>query len=407
MGQAMKLTQAAVTSFKMPKGKAEVIVFDDNMPGFGLRVRGAAGRKEHRTFIAQYKIGAKHRRVTLGNVSKVALDEARKKARAIFGKVADGKDPAGEKAVARKDAAHTLSTIAEDFISVQTPKLRPATLYATKLYLNEHLKPLHRLTLTSIDRATVAAQLREIAKQRGNVTADRARAALSAMFTWAMGEGLAEMNPVIGTNKAAGEYQSRDRVLTDAELVELWKATPESDFGWIIRLLLLTGQRRNEIGGLLRSEIDAESRLIALPGERTKNALPHDVPLSESAMAVLKAIPERANRDHVFGRGEGGFSGWSAAKAALDEELSFSDWTLHDLRRTWATRAADSGVQPHVIEAALNHVSGHRAGVAGTYNRATYAAEKRQAMEAVASYIKTAIAKAEGANVKRLKPKSA
>jgi integrase len=114
-----------------------------------------------------------------------------------------------------------------------------------------------------------------------------------------------------------------------------------------------------------------------LPAARTKNRLEHDVPLSPAATVILTGTPRRAGRDLVFGEGVGGFSGWSLAKAALDKRLPIKPWRLHDLRRTAATRMGDLGVLPHVIEAVLNHISGHKAGVAGIYNRATYAAEKR------------------------------
>jgi integrase len=221
-----------------------------------------------------------------------------------------------------------------------------------------------------------------------------------------MGEGLCNHNPVIGTNKT-GAGEARDRVLSDAELSAIWKHVANSDYGRIVRLLMLTAQRRDEIGSLRWSEIEAMDRpgkaLIALPGKRTKNGRPHDVPLSNVALDVLDECTKRDDRDLVFGQGVGGFSGWSKCKEDLDEKSSVKNWTLHDLRRTGATRMADSGVQPHVIEAVLNHVSGHKAGVAGVYNRAAYAAEKRAALDMLASYIKTALAQSEGTNVRRLK----
>ena len=238
------------------------------------------------------------------------------------------------------------------------------------------------------------------------MAADRARATLSATFAWAIGEGLCETNPVDGTNKAS-EEQPRDRVLSDAELAAIWNADTPGDYGNIVKLLALTAQRREEIGSLRWSELEGEGEkaLIALPAERTKNNRQHDVPLSKAARSILDDIPKRGERDLIFGEGAGGFSGWSKAKAAMDERLgkAVKPWTLHDLRRTAATRMADLGVQPHVIEAALNHVSGHKGGVAGIYNRSTYAAEKRAALDLWAGHIKIIAAKAKGANVTRLK----
>jgi len=398
----MKFTQAAIAKFKMPAGKVEHIEFDDNMPGFGLRIRNG-GNREHRTYIVQYKISPKQRRMTLGSVAKIGLDEARRKARRMFGAIADGKDPANDKAVARAHASHTFDVLVSEFLRVQQTRLKPRSFIETQRFLQKHWRPLHRLALASIKRTTVAAQLRVIAREHGPVSADRARASLSKFFSWAMGEGLAEANPVIGTNKAAGENKPRDRVLTDKELATLWNGLHNNDYGQIIRLLILTGCRRDEIGSLRWSEIDTETRMIVLPGERTKNSRTHHVPLSKIALDIIESIPRRVSRDFVFGEGKGGFSGWSKAKAALDSQLGLKPWRLHDLRRTASTRMADAGVQPHIIEAVINHVSGHKAGVAGVYNRSTYENEKRAALDALSNYVMVAVAKADGSNVERLR----
>ena len=144
-----------------------------------------------------------------------------------------------------------------------------------------------------------------------------------------------------------------------------------------------------------------DAKLITLSVDRTKNGNEHRIPLPEYAMAILGTNTQRS--ELVFGERRGEFSGWSRAKAALDNACGVKDWTLHDLRRTAATRMADLGVQPHVIEAVLNHISGHKAGVAGIYNRSTYAAEKRAALELWAGHIKLALAKPEGADVVDLK----
>jgi integrase len=190
----------------------------------------------------------------------------------------------------------------------------------------------------------------------------------------------------------------RARVLNDAELVAIWNASdPETDYGRIVRLLMLTGQRRNEIAKLKRSEIDTEQRLIALPPERTKNKRPHDVPLSATALELLRGIA--ADREYVFGRSDAGYSGFSRAKARLDDRSSVAEWTQHDMRRTMATKMADLGVEPHIIEAVLNHVSGHKKGVAGIYNRSPYATQKRAALDLWAGHLQTILARAEGANI--------
>jgi integrase len=221
---------------------------------------------------------------------------------------------------------------------------------------------------------------------------------LSAFFTWAVKEGLLDTNPVTGTAKA-DEGRARERVLTPAELAEVWQALPQDHFGDIVRLLILTSQRREEIGALLWSEVDFARELIALPPERTKNKRLHELPLSPQAKAILERQLRRNSRDLIFGLGEGGFSGWSGCKERLDKAIltkrreanpkakAMPDWRLHDLRRTAATGLAELGVLPHIIEAILNQVSGHKSGVAGVYSRATYLGEMREALTMWANHV--------------------
>jgi integrase len=206
-----------------------------------------------------------------------------------------------------------------------------------------------------------------------------------------MCEGLADSNPIVGTNQAVTKG-ARDRVLTDDELRLIWYALSSNDYGDIVRLLALTGQRREEIGSLRWQEIDFDKAVIALPAERTKNSKPHDVPLSPAALAILKARPHLAGRDYIFGSRANGYLGWASNKVGLDARIAtkgtVSPWRLHDLRRTVSTRMHDElGIAPHIVEAVLNHVSGHRAGVAGVYNRAVYAKEKAVALARWAEHL--------------------
>jgi integrase len=140
---------------------------------------------------------------------------------------------------------------------------------------------------------------------------------------------------------------------------------------------MLTGCRRDEIRGLRKAEIALGDSLIVLPGERTKNGREHAVPLSAPARAIVESL-KLDRKEYAFGERDTGYSGGSRAKESLDAKSGVTDWTLHDLRRTAATRMADLAVFPHVIEAALNHVSGHKSGVAGIYNRAKYEAQNEK-----------------------------
>lgn len=388
----MRFTRPAIATLQLPPDKAEVIAFDDTLPGFGIRLR--AGGK--RTWIVQYRLGARQRRLTLGRVDALGLDQARVEARKALAKAGLAIDPQAEKAKAKAEAAVTLGPLFDRYLQFKEARLRPNSLRETRRYLEVAFAPLHRSPVSGVSRSEVAGRLSAIAGESGAVAADRARAALSAFFTWAMKEGIAPANPVIATNRHASPT-SRDRVLSEAELSEIWNACGDDDFGHIVKLLILTGQRREEVAGMAWSEIDVDKALWSIPAGRTKNHRPHEVPLSDEAMLVIRQIPARADRDMVFGRGEGSFSGWSKAKAALDLRIAKShtpmnakktgskavplpSWRLHDIRRTVATRMADLGVDPHIVEAVLNHVSGVRSGVAGIYNRALYSTEKRAAL---------------------------
>ena len=275
------------------------------------------------------------------------------------------------------------------FLVYKKGALKPRSYEEYERHLVIHAQRLHGLQITAIDRRSVAALFTELAASSGPNLANSVRASLSAFFGWAMREGLADANPIIGTNKAITKGD-RDRVLTDDELGQIWNGLGDDAYGDIVRLLALTGQRRDEIGSLRWSEVNLDKALISLPAERTKNSRPHDIPLSPAAVSILKARPHFA--ELVFTSGANGFLGWSNYKLTLDARIArkgaVSPWRLHDLRRTVSTRMHDElGIAPHIVEAVLNHVSGHRAGVAGVYNRAAYAKEKAVALARWAEHL--------------------
>ena len=244
------------------------------------------------------------------------------------------------------------------------------------------------------------------------MTADRARTALSAFFAWAIDRGYLDLNPVQNIQRRA-QGAGRTRVLSEVELAAVWKACGCDDYGRIVRLLILTGQRKAEIGDLSWPEIDLENRQFDLPPERTKNGRPHLVPLSNEAVQLLMDAPRFEHRSFVFGQGSRGFQGWSKAKQFLDarideareraREKPLALWTLHDIRRSVVTHLHERGfAQPHVVEAIVNHVSGHQSGVAGVYNKARYPAERRRALDLWAQHI-VALLEGRDSNVVPLK----
>jgi integrase len=324
---------------------------------------------------------------SIGRHGPLTPDTARARALQLLGTVAGGTDP-----FAQALAGEGFATAVERYLERKRGSLKPNSFTDIQRYLQNHAGPLHRLRLDQIDRRKIAALLGEIETSSGPVARNRARGALSAFFSWCVAEGLLELNPVSGT-AVANENGSRERVLTQPELRQLWRGLDDSPFSETVRLLLLTGQRRNEIGLLRWAEVDLARKLIVLSPARTKNSRQHELPLSSQALAILERQPRRNSTDFVFG--ERGFTSWSAEKAKLDKRVEIAAWTLHDLRRTCATQLGELGVQPHYIEAILNHYSksaalglpGHRSGVAGVYQRAKYADDMRAALQRWADHL--------------------
>jgi integrase len=386
------LNRQTVAGLKLPDGKSEKFYWDGALKGFALRLR-YDGFRLNKSWIAQYRVKGRTRRLKLGDVAKLNADEARAKAKAELAKVTLGHDPQAEKETERRNASRTLRSVADEYLkmknlAVERGEYRASSYRVTKLYLTgkDYFGPLHKMAVTDITLADIAARLNAINRDNGSVTAGRARSALSSTFTWAMQQGFMGAkphNPVIGTANPDAAL-TRDRVLKDTEIAMIWHACKDDDFGKIVRLLILTACRRHEIGGLRWSEIDRNNATLTLPKERVKNWHEHVLPLTPLALEIIGSVPERVGRDHLFGdRSEKGFSYWYPAKADLDANLAgnIADWRLHDIRRSVATWMAEHGnVEPHIIEAILNHYSGHRSGPAGIYNRARYKTQIRAAL---------------------------
>jgi integrase len=386
----MKLTNRVVAALALETSVSEHIVWDDDISGLGLRLRAGGSRN----WVFQYKIGPKHRRMTLGALSAVPLVKARELAGDLYAKVRLGQDPAAVKAVSKSRASETFEPIGRRFLAHKKKSLSASYYDDMERHLLVNAKALHGLSIAGIKRRDIAELLSTIRENHSDSTANHARASLSGFFTWTMKEGLTDANPVIATDRT--EAVKRDRVLSDTELREIWAALNDDGYGDIVRLLMLTGQRRDEFGDVRWSEIDFNKSLIVLHPSRTKNKLEHVVPMSDRVKAILKKRPRVKDRDLVFGLGNGGFSGWSKSKERLDERIleargkkakPMPAWRIHDIRRTVATGMHEIGIQPHIVEAVLNHISGHKAGVAGIYNRATYLPEKTDALNRWAAHL--------------------
>jgi integrase len=387
----MKLTAKAVSVLVMPPGKTDHITWDDSMPGFGYRLRAGAGGKVLCTWVVQYKRAGATRRLLLGPAAVLGAEQARLQARKALGKVAQGEDPAGDRRDRRDKDRNTLRVLIEEFLAAKERQLRPRSFVELKRYLTTgYFKPLHAMPADTITRRDVSARVVAIAHTSGDPTAARAKGALSSFFVWARRMGLCEQNPTIDSAQPE-ESKPRERVLSDEELATIWRGCGDDDYGRVIRLLILTGCRRAEIGDMCWTELDdpEQPSSFTIPAARSKNKRPHTLPVMPMMREIITGAPRMASRDQLFGLRSHGFTAWAQGKHALDERSGVTSWTVHDIRRSVATRMADLGVQPHIIEAVLNHYSGHRAGVAGTYNRSPYEREVRNALASWHDHLRT------------------
>jgi integrase len=239
---------------------------------------------------------------------------------------------------------------------------------------------------------------RGVSNQRGR----KMHTALSSLFRFLLQHRRIATNPIVGVYQPQAA-PARERTLTSAEIIAFWNAADKvvEPYSAIFKLLLLTGARLNEVVGMRRAELSDDTWTI--PSDRTKNHRPLVLVLPPLARAL---IPPFWNGDFVFG-GDKPVTSFSRMKAALDEAMpGAAPWRIHDLRRTAATGMAELGIAPHIVEAVLNHVSGARGGVAGIYNRAAYADEKRAALERWANHIEGLVTN-RGAKVTDIKTRKA
>jgi integrase len=372
--------------------KRDAIFFDATLKGFGYRLRIGSGGKLMRTWVVQYKRAGGTRRLLLGSADVLSADKARAAAKRILAQVVLGQDPQADKADRRSKDQLSVRSIIDEYLAAKQQQVRGRTFNEVERYLTgPYFKALHSMPIDKVSRKDVASRLVSITNAASSITAARARSALSAFYVWSLKMGLVEVNPVNNTLKPK-DSEGRKRVLTDAELAAIWRACGDNDYGKIVRLLILLGCRRAEIGGMCFEELDLEQGSWTLPAARSKNGEAHTLPLMPMALDIIKSVPRMVSRDQLFGVRGKGYSDWGGGKRALDERCKVTGWCLHDLRRTAATRMGDPlGVQPHIVEQILNHQGGHKSGVAGIYNKATYEREVRAALALWSDHIRTLV----------------
>lgn len=407
---AFKLTIKQVESLLPSPVRMEVP--DAAAPGLHLVVQ-PSGIKSW-AFRYRRRPDLKPRKFTIGRFPDYSLAEAREEAMELARSVRRGTDPAEERKQAKAralDKGDTVSAQLDEFLKNYVRKNgKPNTIAQYEQVIEAEIRPAWGdRKIGSITRRDVIDLLDALVDRGVTTHANRVFSSTRKFFNWLVEKDRLPASPCAGV-KAPVKEKGRERILSGDEIRWLWLATNEGDlFDYCVRILLLSAQRRMEIGGLLEPEIhgDDEAPHILLPPERTKNGLEHMVPLTRTIAFELKDARDWAaenpldksspDRDLIFRLKP--TSGWTKLKARLDarmlyyakleaerdgrnpEAVTIPNWTIHDLRRTAASRMAKLKVEPHIIEALLNHITGKVSGVARVYNRYEYFDEKRDALE--------------------------
>ncbi|WP_245501363.1 tyrosine-type recombinase/integrase [Lichenibacterium minor] len=360
------------------------------------------------SWACRYRLGNRTRKYTIGSYPAVGLVGARKLARDALEKVAGGVDPYDVKKAARQPPDRDLvERVVSTFVERHAkPNTRPATAAETERSLTKEVVGRWKgRRLSTITKADVHEMLDEIVDRGSPISANRLLATFRKCCGWAVERGLIDVSPCDGV-KPPAVGKSRDRVLSDDELRRIWHACERLSypFGPLVRLLIITAQRRDEVAGMTVAEVDQAARLWVLPRERAKNDVEHPIPLPSPALAIIAGLPRFSTGDEAEDAKLPDFlftttrtshvTGFSKAKLALDKLIAadggdpLAPWTFHDLRRTAATGLARLGVNLPVIERILNHISGPSfGGVAGVYQKYGFADEMRRGLDKWAAHV--------------------
>ncbi len=384
-----KISKRSVDSLQA--GSTNQFLWDTDLKGFGAKITPAGSI----SYVLQFRLGGREsatRRYTIGpHGSPWTPTTARSEAERLLILVAQGVDPVDEEKKRRREAVD-LAFDNYSALFARSCKGKGWSKHVESV-IRLHLQPvLRRKPLSAITRVDVVAVLDRLPIEQ-NANRRNVFAVMRRMFRWAVSRGDIERSPMEGM-ETPPPVRPRERWLADDELKSVWSASSECHrcFGPIVRLLIATGQRREEVSGMRWKEIDRAEKLWTLPGSRAKNGEPNRIPLG---MLAVRELDKQAGgekwprKGRVFATSSGaGFTGYAKGKIKLDSVIAerrggpLSPWRLHDLRRTLATNFQKLGVRFEVTEAILNHVGGSRAGVAGIYQRHDWKEEKREAMDA-------------------------
>jgi integrase len=424
---ANRLTTKAVQNIRPGDARREIP--DGEIRGLYLVVQPKSGAK---SYVLRYRHKGRPRKWTIGP-AEMGLGEARKLAASARAAIAAGRDPQGEKAAAKEVAREaagakreSVEAVVAEFVEKHVRRSnKPSTAQEYVRLLNKEIVGRWGTRrLSDISRRDVNVLLDDIVDRGAPIAANRVLAILRKFCKWSVSREIISHSPCDGVMARSAETP-RDRVLDDHELRLIWKAadTLGWPFGPIVRLLLLTGARRGEVVGMRWDELDLENKLWSLPAARVKNKRAHALPLSSVAIDILKGLPRIENDDGVVfparidrrtNRGKRAIpvSGFSRAKRRLDRAIvelagaersgALAQWGLHDLRRSCASGMARLGVDLHVIERCLNHVSGSFGGIVGVYQKHKFEEGMRRAMDTWAAHVERMASDATAGNVVEL-----
>ena len=389
----IKLTKSTIDSLRTPN--SDVVYWDAGVPGFGVKVT-PKGRK---VFIVLYRTGgagSKLRKYTIGPYGRVTLHQARLAAQKVFAARLEGRDPAAEKREAkRRVMADCVEDLLETFIAQRLSKNRSVA-EISRLLRREVGNPWAGRSIHEITKRDVVEVVSGIEQRGAPGTANKTLKSIKTFLRWCVGRAVLDRSPAEGVPLPAREV-ARDRALDDEELAQVILAARKigSPYGGIVELLALTGQRRQEVAGLQREELDLAQRIWTIPKARTKNAKAHIVHLSKEALAVLKRADQREPLVLSL-LGTKTFQDFTHAKRLLDQLSGVTGWRLHDLRRTCVSGMARLGVAPHVSDKILNHQAGTISGVAAVYQRYDFLPERQDALNRWGAHVAHIMAEAAG-----------
>jgi integrase len=377
-----KLTASFVKGAGTEPGAERTIWWDKDLPGFGLMVTPTG----HKSYVVQYRAHRTSRRFTINSV--LSLDEARKEAKAVLGKVAKGGDPVLEHRRAAESDRHSLRAVCEKYLAREGRNLRSVA-YRRSVLDRLVFPKLGAWRVDEIKRSDLNHLLDEVEDKNGPAMADHVLAFLRRIFNWQAIRDDNFRSPIVrGMARRKADERERERVLTDDELRRVWtiaESYPAAPWGHAVRLLLLTAARRTEIAEMTWNELDLERSTWTIPAQRYKTNKEVTLPLSSAAKKVLAQIPRIEGCDYVLTTdGKHPVSGFSTFKLRFDIACGVKDWRLHDLRRTSRSLLSRAGVNVDVAERCLGHAIG---GVRGVYDRHRYLEEMRHAFEALATQI--------------------